>query len=130
EQNLPIEYSGAEKGRASKITAKGVLAKFYLTLAGNDENSTNWQKAASKAKEIIDIGNNDLWDNYYQVFSLESRGGKESIFEILFNRDYAHNLFTGYAPRGAPIVPAGGYGISRVTKSLFDSYSDLDKRKD
>lgn len=129
ETHLPLQYDNSDIGRATKIAALGVLSKFYLTLAGDNPGSQYWQLAESKAKEIIDLGKNDLWDQYYKVFALDSRGGKESIFEVLFNRDYGHNLFTGYAPRGAPIVPAGGYGITRVTKSLFDLFEENDQRK-
>src|SRR5690606_18261480 len=78
----------------------------------------------------IDLGRYDLWDDYADVFKLENRGGKESLFEIQFITDIQGNQFTtGWAPRGAPIVPSNGFGIFRVTKSLFDSYSVDDKRK-
>lgn len=128
--NLPMHHAGSETGRVTAPAAIGLLAKVYLTRAGNTPNSPFWAQAAAKAKEVIDLQHYDLWENYADVFALSNRGGKESIFEVLFLTDVLGNQFTtGYAPRGAPIVPSNGFGIFRVTKSLFDSYSDEDKRK-
>jgi len=127
---LPKSYSSTNIGRATQGAAKALLAKTYLTRAGSDSNSVYWTQAAAKAKEVIDLGIYDLWANYADVFELKNRCGKESVFEILFVTDLAGNNFTtGYAPRGAPIVPNNGSGIFRVSKSLFDSYTDIDKRK-
>ncbi|CAL1516458.1 RagB/SusD family nutrient uptake outer membrane protein [Chitinophaga sp. MM2321] len=127
---LPKSYTGGNVGRATQGAAKGLLAKVYLTRAGNTSGSPYWAQAAAKAKEVIDLSVYDLWDNYADVFALANRGGKESLFEVLFVTDIQGNSFTtGYAPRGAPIVPNNGFGIFRVSKSLFDEYAANDKRK-
>ncbi|MFC3199932.1 RagB/SusD family nutrient uptake outer membrane protein [Parapedobacter deserti] len=129
EATLPLLHE-TEKGRATKGAAMALLAKVYLTRAGNTPSSPYWAQAASKAKEVIDLKIYDLWEDYADVFTLANRGGKESIFEVQFLTDIKGNHFTtGYAPRGAPIVPNNGFGIFRVTKSLFDSYTADDKRK-
>lgn len=127
---LPKGYTGSNVGRATQGAAKGLLAKVYLTRAGNTANSPYWQQAANKAKEVIDLKVYDLWEDYADVFALKNRCGKESLFEVLFVTDVQGNSFTtGYAPRGAPIVPSNGFGIFRVSKSLFDKYIATDKRK-
>ncbi|WP_028296523.1 RagB/SusD family nutrient uptake outer membrane protein [Olivibacter sitiensis] len=127
---LPTQYTGTDIGRATKGAARGLLAKVYLTRAGTDGASPYWQEAASQAKTLIDMGIYDLWDDYAQVFSLQNRCGKESLFEVLYITNLSGNNFTtGYAPRGAPIVPGTGSGILRVSKDLFDSYGDTDSRK-
>lgn len=109
----------------------GLLAKVYLTRAGNDAGSPYWAQAAAQAKQVIDLGIYDLWEDYSDVFALRNRGGKESLFEVLFVTNLQGNTFTtGYAPRSAPIVPNNGFGIFRVSKSLFDSYEVDDERKD
>ncbi|WP_138995042.1 RagB/SusD family nutrient uptake outer membrane protein [Larkinella sp. C7] len=127
---LPKSYTGNNIGRATSGAAKGLLAKVYLTWAGANASSPYWAQAAAKAKEVIDSGIYDLWANYADVFDLKNRGGKESLFEVMYITDLAGNNFTtGYAPRGAPIVPSTGSGIFRVSKSLFDSYTAADKRK-
>ncbi|WP_460973101.1 RagB/SusD family nutrient uptake outer membrane protein [Spirosoma migulaei] len=130
ESVLPKNYTGNNVGRATAGAAKGLLAKVYLTWAGANASSPYWAQAAAKAKEVMDMGGYDLWANYADVFDLKNRGGKESIFEVMYITDLAGNNFTtGYAPRGAPIVPSTGSGIFRVSKSLFDSYAAEDKRK-
>lgn len=127
---LPPRHADNDKGRATSVAAMALLAKVYLTRAGNTPNSPYWAQAASKAKEVIDLNMYDLWEDYADVFALANRGGKESIFEVQFITDIKGNGFTtGFAPRGAPIVPNNGFGIFRVTKSLFDSYGADDKRK-
>jgi limonene-1,2-epoxide hydrolase len=127
---LPKGYTGSNVGRATQGAAKGLLAKVYLTRAGNTANSPYWDLAAKKAKEVMDLKIYDLWDDYADVYALKNRCGKESLFEVLFVTDVQGNSFTtGYAPRGAPIVPSNGFGIFRVSKSLFDQYIAKDKRK-
>ncbi|WP_345229989.1 RagB/SusD family nutrient uptake outer membrane protein [Olivibacter ginsenosidimutans] len=127
---LPSTYTGSDVGRATKGAATGLLAKVYLTRAGNDANSPYWEKAAQQAKAVIDMGIYDLWENYSQVFALENRGGKESVFEVEYVTDLTGNNFTtGYAPRGSAIVPGSGSGILRVSKDLFDTFEDQDSRK-
>lgn len=127
---LPASYTGADIGRATKGAASGLLAKVYLTRAGADKASPYWQQAADQAKQTIDMGLYGLWDNYADVFSLANRCGKESLFEVLYITDLSGNNFTtGYAPRGAPIVPGNGSGILRVSKDLFNRFTDDDERK-
>lgn len=127
---LPKSYAGNNVGRATSGAAKGLLAKVYLTWAGATATSPYWAQAAAKAKEVMDMGSYDLWTTYADAFDLKNRGGKESLFEVMYITDLAGNNFTtGYAPRGAPIVPSTGSGIFRVSKSLFNSYADTDKRK-
>lgn len=134
ETALPVKYTSTlDIGRATTGAAKALLAKVYLTRAGKDAGSPFWAQAASKAKEVMDLGAGyDLWADYKDVFSKANKGGKESVFEIVFATDLSgagNNFATGYAPRGAPIVPNTGSGIFRVSKSLFDSYQDIDQRK-
>lgn len=130
ESSLPRNYSSnANIGRATLGAAKGLPAKVYLARAGNVAGSPYWAQAAAKAKEVIDLKIYDLWDDYADVFAIRNRGGKESLFEVMFLTDIQGNSFTtGYASRGAPIVPNNGYGIFRVNKSLFEPYTPADKR--
>lgn len=128
---LPSRYSGLDLGRATSGAAKGLLAKVYLTRAGAVDNSPYWTLAAAKAKEVIDSGLYDLWDNYADVFELNNRCGKESLFEVLYITDQMGNGHTTHwAPRSAPIVPSNGFGTIRVTKSLWDGFTAGDKRRD
>jgi hypothetical protein len=106
---LPLTYPATETGRATRGAAKGLLAKVYLTQAGNTPGSPNWALAAAKAKEVMDLGVYDLIEDYAKVFEVSSRGGKENVFEVTFARDvFGQSHATYWAPRGAPIVPFNG----------------------
>lgn len=130
EKVLPTKYTGSDIGRATQGAAKGVLAKLYLTQAGNETSSPNWAKAAAKAKEVIDMGIYDLWENYADVYDMKNKAGKESLFEVLYLTDVNGNWHTTYwAPRGDPRVPSNGFGTIRPTKNLYDLYSANDSRK-
>lgn len=81
---LPSTWSGSDAGRATSGSAKGLLAKVYLTWAGAPLNNTSkYQLAADKAEEVIDNRAEygyELEDNYIEAFSNEL--SKESLFEI------------------------------------------------
>jgi hypothetical protein len=130
ENELPLSYPASQVGRATQGAAKGLLAKVYLTRAGNTA-SPYWALAAAKAKEVIDLGIYDLYEDYAEVFMVSSRGGKENIFEITYVKDVlGQSHATYWAPRGAPIVPSNGFGTIRVSKSLWDGFLPGDKRRD
>lgn len=130
ESVLPVSNSGNDRGRATKGAAKGLLAKIFLTRAGSNASSQYWTMAASKAKEVIDLGVYDLWANYRDVYEINNRGGKESVFEVMYRTDLTGNFHSSYwTPRGDPRVPFNGFGTIRPTKNLFDQFDSNDKRK-
>ncbi|RPA68264.1 RagB/SusD family nutrient uptake outer membrane protein [Cyclobacteriaceae bacterium YHN15] len=130
ESALPRSYPDAEAGRATIGAVKGLMAKVYLTRAGNNQGSQDWSLAATKAKEVIDLGIYSLYPEYADVFQVSSRGGRENIFEITYARDvFGQSHSTYWAPRGAPIVPFNGFGTIRVSKSLWDEFLPGDKRR-
>lgn len=131
ESVLPKNYTGADVGRATLGAAKGLLAKVYLTRAGATASSPFWAQAAAKAKEVIDLSSYDLWANYADAYDMKNKSGKESVFEITYLTDILGNWHTTYwAPRNDPRVPSGGFGTIRPTQSLWNLYSDQDKRRD
>src|SRR6218665_475905 len=130
ESVLPKTYAAGESGRATQGAAKGILARVYLTRAGTTAGSPYWAQAASKAKEVMDLGVYDLYANFADAFALTARGGKENVFEIQYLTDVkGHNNGRGYGVRSAPIYPGTGSGIARPTASLFSLYLDNDTRK-
>ncbi|UKT64933.1 RagB/SusD family nutrient uptake outer membrane protein [Pedobacter mucosus] len=130
-ESLSISYP-TEKGRATRGAAKGLLAKVYLTRAGATPGSAYWAQAASKAKEVMDLGVYDLWANYADAFSLANKGGKEFVFEIQYKTDVlGTTLGRLYGVRSAAIYQGGtGAGTARVSASLYNAYIAADKRKD
>ncbi|CAG5000018.1 SusD-like protein P25 [Dyadobacter sp. CECT 9275] len=127
---LPKTYPASESGRATQGAAKGILARLYLYRAGTTQSSPFWAQAATKAKEVMDLGVYDLHANFADAFALTARGGKENIFEVQYLTDVrGHSLGRGFGVRSAPIYPGGGAGIARPTASLFNLYTEADKRK-
>ena len=130
ESVLPKTYAASESGRATQGAAKGILARVYLTRAGVMAGSPFWAQAATKAKEVMDLGVNDLYANYADAFALTARGGKENVFEVQYLTDVrGHGHGRGYGVRSAPIYPGTGSGIARPSAALFNLYSDKDTRK-
>jgi tetratricopeptide (TPR) repeat protein len=78
ESVLPISYTGADRGRATKGAAKAYLSLVYLTLK-------DYAKAAEKAKEVMapEFGYG-LWANLTDVFAIPNEFGKEAIFDAQF----------------------------------------------
>jgi len=84
EANLP--GTDPEAGRATKWSAKGLLAKLYLTMASHtsDANSaSNYAKAMDYAQQVIT--NTDgfgLNPDYGQLFTIAGNNNKESLFAL------------------------------------------------
>lgn len=122
ETALPISYSGNNKGRATRGAVKGMLAKVYLTRG-------EWEMAANKAKEVMDLGVYSLWDDYKDNFREANKNGKESVFEVQF--------YSGQQSENSQIVisslpsiyafPAG-VGIILPTEDLLNSFETGDYR--
>jgi hypothetical protein len=125
ESVLPLSYTGADLGRATKGAATAFLAKVYLT-------RQNWALAAAKCKEVMDLGVYNLWDNFADVFLIANKNGKETIFEIQaqggglgegsFMQGYMRAVF-------ARVNGITGFGDDPPTRNLYDAYSAPDKRR-
>ena len=133
---LPSTYSGDDTGRASKLSAMGILAKVYLT-QGDMAN------AASQADATINAALADgkkLWPNYADNFKPANENGQESLFEVQFKSGLnayilegpgsAINEFWGARFFGNPyVVSSGGYGYNIPEKEFVDGYEAGDTRK-
>jgi hypothetical protein len=125
ENSLPLTYGAADKGRATQGSAKAFLASVYLT-------TQVWDKAAAKAKEVIDLeagGTYGLWDNYADIFLVANKNGKESIFEgqALGGGFGEGSTMDGYL---RPTFDRGGFGDDPPTQNLYNAFSSTDKRRD
>ncbi|MCF2505969.1 RagB/SusD family nutrient uptake outer membrane protein [Dyadobacter sp. CY107] len=88
EANLPDSRGGAELGRVSAGTAKAMLGKVYLTMAGKPLNKTeNYQKAVDKFAELVGPVNEEKYDfelipNFAEVFSLDNERNREIVLSF------------------------------------------------
>lgn len=125
EAALPITYNASDNGRATKGAATAFLSSVYLT-------QKIWDKAAMKAKEVIDMetsGRYGLMSSYADIFLVANKNGKESIFEgqALGGGFNEGSTFEGYL---RPSFDKGGYGDDPPTKSIYDAFSANDVRRD
>lgn len=124
-------YGAADKGRASKGAAAGMLAKVYLTLS-------EYQKAADLCAQVSTMGYT-LNANYSDNFSPLTENSNESLFEIQYsgktsfsfwnNENQASWVSTFTGPRNANFV-GGGYGWNQPTSEFVNAYETNDNRKD
>ncbi len=131
EAKLPLRYTGADVGRATKGAAKALLGKVHLT-------RKDFQKAEAKLQEVTTMGY-ALLPNYADLFDYtKNEHHAEYIFDIEYDPGLGGegSLFTN---RFAPKVPAvidyfgilGGQDDQNAPpRSLFDLFEVKDKRKD
>lgn len=137
------EYASTDIGRATKGAALAALAKTYLVWAQVDDNLTEAQRheyfslSAQYAQKVIDSGEYELEENFYDNWNNQNRNGKESIFAIQFymgsstrqgdasgNNHLCHCSFsTGFSVSLPHIAPG-------PDNTVEDSYLEGDQRKD
>lgn len=122
---LPTKYTGEDLGRATKGAAISFLASVYLT-------TKQWKLASDQAKEVIDMeqeGIYGLWDHYTDVFAINNKNGKESIFDVqaLGGGFGLGSYMQGYM---RATFDNRGYGDDPPTKDLYNAYAANDQRRD
>ena len=121
-----------ESGRVSQSAVKALLAKVYLTMAGNPLNETAlYADAANKAKEIIDnAGPIHLFDTYAEVHDESLNNMGEHIFSLQYNDLVAENPMGNMRPNFQPVTYRGpdGTGSTIPTPEFYNSYEDGDLR--
>lgn len=121
-------YAAADKGRATKAAAQGILAKLYM-LKGD------WAGAETHCMDIINSTKYSLLNRYADNFLPIGENGAESIFEIqavaLVTQQAAgpgsspHNMVQGV--RGIPNL---GWGFNRPSDNLVSAYENGDPRRE
>lgn len=134
-QLLPTreEYGRADKGRASKGAAYGMLAKVYLTLG-------KYQECIDMCNQVESLGYK-LNADYADCFGGEEKNKNtaESLFEVQYygltkadfwsDENQANWLSTYMGPRNQNWV-GGGYGWNQPTQEFIDQYETGDLRKE
>ena len=72
---LPKSYSGSDLGRVTKGAALALKARVLLY-------NSRWVEAAKAAKEVMDLGEYKLFDDYRHFFSEANKHNCEVIFNI------------------------------------------------
>ncbi len=107
-------------GRPGKYAASMLLAKAYITLAGNDNGSQNWRKAYDEAIQVY--GKYSLVSNYGNLWASENTANNntESIFEIQFNEENSSVLTKLFTPNAAYL--GRGWERFRVNPEVVDAH--------
>lgn len=141
--NLPVSYSAAEVGRATRYAAKGLLALVYMTrsgptygIEGPGLGLNEWGGAATLLDEIIASNKYTFLPGYSSIFSYTNENNKEVLFDVQY--------ISGGLGQGATflwlLVPEGyfnsfglpnqgGIYIRPVSEDLLNSYEADDTRK-
>ena len=137
EIGLPPQRPVSERGRATRVAAKSLLGKVYLTMAGYPLKQTDkWDLARKKLKEVIDekeIYNIDLLPSFKDIFDIAKEdANKEAIFAIQFSHvlDQGSALAFFAAPLNSDYATAYGqynYGFTTAFRNL---YTATDTRRD
>ncbi|WNJ20434.1 RagB/SusD family nutrient uptake outer membrane protein [Pontibacter sp. G13] len=94
EAQLPGPGEVSSVGRISAAAAKTLLADLYLTWAGWPvKDNSKYAMAASKAKEVIDMGYFELLP-IEDLWLMEGQNSRESVFSIQFSM--AEDIRNGY----------------------------------
>jgi len=139
EANLPASYSGSDVGRATKGAATALLGKVYMTMAGYPLNkgSEYYQLAIEKFREIIDNGAYSLVDGYHNLFDVNNKNSRESLFEIQYMKGspggetgspWNNNFAPRFSDKEVVLVGDKG-GQNAPTQDMSDAYEPGDPRK-
>lgn len=123
---LPVNYPSPDnKGRATKGSALGLLAKAYLTIG-------EFQMASQTAKQVMEIGVYDLYTDYADNFKDARRNGTESVFAAQFSKIMTSQN-NQIVISGLPYIKGtfdAGVEIMLPTDDLLNSYEEGDYRKE
>ncbi|KAB7731108.1 RagB/SusD family nutrient uptake outer membrane protein [Rudanella paleaurantiibacter] len=128
ETALPDRFTGADLGRATAGSAKGMLAKVYL-------QRKDFTNARAKSKEVIDNAAKygyGLFDRYADAFAISNKNGRESVFEIQFvgqGTGQGSGMVTYFAPENSPVT-GRGFGSFFPTTEFYNSFDPTDKRRE
>lgn len=122
------EYAPADKGRASKGAAKGLLTKLYML-------KKDFPKAEQYCLEIINSGKYSLLPKYADNFKPVGENGAESVFEFqAVALQTQQSAGPGSSPynmiQGVRGVPNLGWGFNRPSDNLVASYENGDPRRE
>lgn len=134
-QLLPREYPQANRGRATRGAAHGLLAKYYVYVSSPyaqkylNPGPVQWTKAASWADSVI---RNPLYSlvpaaSYGTIFT--QNGTSESILETLYDAlitgPNPTNDLTGHFLPRKNTVPTGGSYQLQPSDKLIDAFKAI-----
>lgn len=143
-ENLLETNAATDKGRATKYSAKGLLALVYMTRSGPTYNIdgpglglNEWSQAITLLNSIIDSKKYSFLPSYSNIFSYTNENNAEVIFDIQYITGSSPVLGSTFAwllvpdayfqSKGKAIQ--GGLTIRPVAETLINSFEPEDIRK-
>ncbi len=127
-----------QKGRLTKWSAEGMLAKMYLTRAGvggsGTRKQTDLDSAAWFAKDVISNSGATLMSNYEDLYLMKNNNNSESLFALQWKYDGdwgTQNSVQAFLAYGSEITGFGdGWGGDLgASYDMLKRYSANDKRR-
>lgn len=120
-KTLLLDKANQTIGRPSNLAPSMILAKVYMTLAGNTANSPYWQQAYDEAIQLY--GNYSLIGNYGDLWASEStaNNNSESIFEIQFSLEAPSTLLKLFTDGNAYAGP--GWRRIKPNPEMYDDHA-------
>ena len=115
--DLPLSYSGADVGRATRGAALAIKARTAL-------NNEHWADAAESAKAVMDLKIYSLHNNFGTLFTYAGQNSSEIIWAFQYLR--ASKTKTHSTPNN--LLSRNGQGFSNKvpSQSLVDVYPCTD----
>jgi starch-binding outer membrane protein, SusD/RagB family len=133
EQNLPPTQS--QKGRVTKYSAAGMMAKVFLYRASVYGAATDYDSAKMYATEVMSSNLYDLYPDYQKMFTSSSANNNvESLFALQWIAEGGYgfaNPIQVYAAPSTLLSPdfSTGYNSVYPTLDLLSAYDPNDKRR-
>lgn len=123
-------------GFPHRYAAESLLAKVYLTLAGNDESSKYWEMAYNAALDVYNNGHYSLVRPYSKLFGSPNKNNSESVFELQYSSSVNSGRMTETTfPSGYPLMSnltteGKSWGKTRPSQSMFEMFDADDPRRE
>ncbi len=123
-------------GFPHRYAAEALLAKVYLTMAGNDEGSKYWKEAYDAALDVYNNGGYSLVRPYADLFGSPHKNNSESIFEVQYSSSVNSGRMTETTfPSGYPLMSnlttqGKSWGKTRPSQRIFEMFDADDPRRE
>lgn len=134
--DLLPEPADKVEGHPHRYAAEALLAKVYVTLAGDDPASEYWQDAYDAAFDVYQNGGYSLVKGFENLFGSRHKNNVESVFEVQFSADINSGRMTETTfPVGHPLmgnITAEGksWGKTRPSQRAFMQFDEGDPRRE
>ena len=130
---LPSNVGGEAYGRINRYAAMGLLARLYLN-AGTYTGTTQWQKAADMAQNIISANKYSLQGAYLDNFITHNEGSVENIFVITYSKTSGgafnmHMRTLHPLSKGTYNFTDGPWNGYTALEEFYNSFDETDNRK-